>query len=177
MQNNMNDKTRKVKPLTQWGTDCKGRGLNHEGGGRQQGTEGNWGDKYTQGVMRERSTGGNTDDTNLGKWVKGSKSEYVTHEAGNYQSKTGSKITAETKTKTHRLCTREKQTWGQDRLGRQRNETERTEKLGIKNTNKWLRLNHKTHGNLENSIQQPDIIVSSFQVQTKTQNHDRAEFL
>lgn len=41
-----------------------------------------------------------------------------------------------TKTKTHRLCTREKQTWGQDRLGRQRNETERTEKLGIKNTNK-----------------------------------------
>lgn len=109
--------------------------------------------------MRERSTGGNTDDTNLGKWDKGSKSEYVTHEAGNYQSKTGSKITAETKTKTHRLCTREKQTWGQDRLGRQRNETERTEKLGKKNTNKWLRLNHKTHGNLENSIQQPDIII------------------
>lgn len=46
-----------------------------------------------------------TDDTNLEKLDKGSKTEYVTQKAGDYQSNTGSKISTKTKTKTHRLDT------------------------------------------------------------------------
>lgn len=97
-----------------------------------------------------------TDDTNLEKLDKGSKTEYVTQKAGDYQSNTGSKISTKTKTKTHRLDTGTGEAKKRNR--------ENTQKLGlnngIKNIN-GLRLNCNTHDNLKNNIQEPDIISLS----------------
>lgn len=66
-----------------------------------------------------------TDDTNLEKLDKGSKTEYVTQKTGDYQSNTGSKISTKTKTKTHRLDTGTGEAKKRNR--------ENTQKLGLNN--------------------------------------------